>query len=234
MSNNACAIRENERKNLEKTVDSRGRKRFSEWYREGVEALRDRRQGAVPHRFTENPQANGLSVKIATQAHNDPLEILSKRDLITLLRRQERRFDDVDLAQWQAGIVARLKVLRARASEGKFLEEASEFARWVVSSGLFRLFLGQERDAMERVRQDVLWACESAWNNKPLGVLAADAAAVGEKVDRLCSLFSRAASVPSLPQDAERTGASDGGVLTLTLTKVQTSAHTHARGRRGR
>src|ERR1035437_819626 len=65
----------------------------------------------------------------------DSLQCLSKRELIRLLRLHERRFDEADLRHWCGGITARVKVLRARAREGKCVEEASEFARWVVSSG---------------------------------------------------------------------------------------------------
>jgi hypothetical protein len=115
----------------------------------------------------------------------DSLQVLSKRELICLLRQQERRFDTADLAQWCAGITLRLNCLRKRAREGKCVEEASEFARWLVSSGLTKLFEGTGKRAISTLIADTLYDCECHWKNEPRGpwVAQSELEALNAKLD---------------------------------------------------
>ena len=96
----------------------------------------------------------------------DALRVLSKRQLINLLCRRECRFDDADLAVLCAFLLSHLKRLQARAREAKGIEEASEFARWVVASGLAKLV-----DGSARVRSGN-WLWTHSWTAIALGGMA--------------------------------------------------------------
>ena len=128
------------------------------------------------------------------RTHN--LECLSKSQLIALLCVREVRFDEFDLAELQRSTMARLKILNARAREGKCVDEASEFARWLVQGGLMKLFFGPGRREVESLRKDILWACENAWKNSPLGPALDDVQSTHEKMDRLLCVFAKVAQKP--------------------------------------
>jgi hypothetical protein len=91
------------------------------------------------------PAANGFHGSPKSESNQLPTDsynVLSKRELINLLRRKPSCFDDVDLLCLTSSITRRLETLRARAREGNWVEEASEFARWLLSSGLIKLLEG--------------------------------------------------------------------------------------------
>jgi len=126
--------------------------------------------------------------------HN--LECLSKRQLIALLCHREVRFDELDLSQWQRAIMSRMKILNARAREGKCVDEASEFARWIVQGGFLKLFHGPARMDMQTLQSDTLWACENAWKNSALGPAMVDVQSTQEKMDKLLCVFAKVAQKP--------------------------------------
>jgi hypothetical protein len=51
--------------------------------------------------------------------------------------------------------------LRACAREGQCVEEASEFARWLASSGLVKLFEGSDKVAVNQLIADMICRCWS-------------------------------------------------------------------------
>jgi hypothetical protein len=122
-------------------------------------------------------------------------EKLTKADLIALLHREPRVFDDVDLHFLYRSTLDRLKVLGARAREGKCVDETSEFSRWVKSSGLTKLFerypaSGQLEVSAEKVRtlaQKVLFDCECYFNKVPRGpwVELSELESINQKLDRI-------------------------------------------------
>jgi hypothetical protein len=122
----------------------------------------------------------------------DSLNVLSKQDLIILVRRREVHMDEGDVGILLRSTVERLQLLRARVREGKCIDEASEFARWVVNSGLYKVFQGKDASELERLRQDVLQDCADAWNNRGQGpwVAKSELEAVNSKLDNLANLVS--------------------------------------------
>src|ERR1041385_5335322 len=100
----------------------------------------DARQGrqhssslSVVSHGTPESQSGGSGMLDAKQ-----LRVLSKENLITLLCRKAIEFDDADLEVLRVATLQRLKTLRARAREGKMVDEASEFVRWLSSSGVLK------------------------------------------------------------------------------------------------
>lgn len=143
----------------------------------------------------------------------DSLQVLSKRELIALVRLREIQFDEADLRSTCAAIMQRLKLLNARAREDKDVMQASEFARWVLQAGFHKLFHGQGRAAFEALQSDTIWACECAWKKSPLGPATEDVESTKEKLDKLLCVFSKAVQQPEalrLLQDASKSGLEKG------------------------
>jgi hypothetical protein len=125
----------------------------------------------------------------------DGLCLLSKRELITLLLLKPCAFDEVDLRLLTLSMVQRLKILRARAREGKCVDEASEFARWLTASGLLKLCQGQDKVEVRKLVQDTLWDCECHWRNQGQGpwIAKSELEAVNAKLDNLVALVASVA-----------------------------------------
>ena len=136
--------------------------------------------------------SHGSQESESNQMPYDSLQALSKRDLITLLRRKPCRFDDADLRCFTLATIQRLQVLRRRAREGKSVEEASEFARYVVASGLLKLCEGQAKVEVRSLAQDTLYDCDQFWRNQGQGpwVAKSELEAVNAKLDNLAGLVA--------------------------------------------
>jgi hypothetical protein len=140
-------------------------------------------------------------------------EALTKRDLVALLRRQPRQFDDADLHFLYQRTLERLEILDARAREGKCLDEASEFARWVLASGLLDLFklypakppLEVSEAKLKALVTEITFDCEAAWKNDPRGpwVEKSELESINQKLDRL------AAQMAYLSQQKQQNSASN-------------------------
>ena len=139
---------------------------------------------------------------------------LSKRELIALLCRKPVVFDDADLHQLYSATVARLKLLDCRAREGKSLQEASEFARWCLSSGLLSLFrlngspppLQVSASLIESQIQGLLFSCECAWNKDPRGpsLDKSELESINSHLARLSVQVARMAGEPTISIVNER------------------------------
>ena len=138
--------------------------------------------------------SHGYQESESNQMPYDSLQALSKRELITLVHRRACRFDDADLEVLRASLVSRLQILLARVRESKSVEEASEFARWVMNSGLPKLFTGDSARDLEKLRKDVLWECECAWKHSGRGpwVAKSELEAVNERLENLAGMLTRA------------------------------------------
>ena len=113
--------------------------------------------------------------------------------------------------------VSRLRRLDARAREGKFVDEASEFARWVKFSGLLLVFKAFEAPPplevspkeVELLITEILFDCEAHWKNEPRGpwVEKSELESINHKLDLVASQLSKlspsvtetATAVPILP-----------------------------------
>lgn len=167
-----------------------------------------RDKGATPQRQWPRRNTNPDPARelCFDMSNGDGLEALSKRELLTLLRRQPCGFDDSDLAVLADSIMSRLKALRARAREGKCVDEASEFARWVRSSGLLKLCHSTSaRGELEKLVGDTLWDCELFWRNQGQGpwVAKSELEAVNAKLDNLASLVSNLVQRGNSPPNTE-------------------------------
>jgi hypothetical protein len=138
------------------------------------------------------PDSQGFQESESNQLPTDSFNALSKRELINFLRRKPCHFDDVDLGVLGHSTIHRLKVLRARAREGKCVEEASEFARWVVQAGLLKLLGGKVKGAVQKLASDTLFDCECHWRNQGQGpwVAKSELEAVNAKLDNLAGLVA--------------------------------------------
>ena len=97
--------------------------------------------------------------------------------------------------------VSRLRRLDARAREGKFVDEASEFARWVKFSGLLWVFtafqapppLEVSPKEVERLITEILFDCEAHWKNEPRGpwVEKSELESINHKLDLVASQLSK-------------------------------------------
>jgi hypothetical protein len=97
--------------------------------------------------------------------------------------------------------VSRLRRLDARAREGKFVDEASEFARWVKFSGLLLVFKAFEAPPplevspkeVERLITEILFDCEAHWKNEPRGpwVEKSELESINHKLDLVASQLSK-------------------------------------------
>jgi hypothetical protein len=142
------------------------------------------------------PAANGFHGSPKSESNQLPTDsynVLSKRELINLLRRKPSCFDDVDLLCLTSSITRRLETLRARAREGNWVEEASEFARWLLSSGLMKLLEGKGRAAVQKLANDTLYDCDCFWRNQGQGpwVAKSELETVNAKLDNLAGLVAR-------------------------------------------
>lgn len=139
------------------------------------------------------PDSYGTPESERLEMPSDSLRVLSKRELIALVRRRQFRLTDVDRQLLLSKTVQRLEVLRARVRERKHIDEASEFARWVLSSGLSRVLAGPDAHPMERLRQGVLYDCAEAWNNRGQGpwVAKSELEALNAKVDNLAQMLTQ-------------------------------------------
>jgi hypothetical protein len=109
----------------------------------------------------------------------------------------------------------RLRRLDARAREGKSVDEASEFARWVQFSGLMHLFkmwaapepLKVSAEEIQQLINDVKYDCELHWKNSSRGpwVPLSELEAISQKLDRI------AAKVATLSPPGTATVSADEG-----------------------
>lgn len=162
------------------------------------------------------PRANGShgtqGSESATMLYDsEPLEVLSKRDLIALLRQRPATLDEGDIRLLRQAIFARLSTLSRRVREGQFVMEASEFARWLDSSGLSRVASFGSPKAEGEFRQQirgVLRDCERAWKGTQVKgwVERSEIEAVNQKLDNLSSLVERALSSFPGPKQEGRPG----------------------------
>jgi len=122
----------------------------------------------------------------------DSLSVLSKRELIILLRLKQCHFDLGDLAALRQHTLSELRTWLRRARQRVCVQEASEFARWVMSSGLSKLLDGPGGSELERTRRDVLSECEEAWRREGAGawVGKSDIDVLTAKLDRLTSVVA--------------------------------------------
>jgi hypothetical protein len=81
----------------------------------------------------------------------DPMSNLSHDDYLNRLWRET---------------MTRLTILATRVHEGKFLQEASEFARWLRMSGMFELFAGQNKEHLYKQVENIIYECGEHWNNR--------------------------------------------------------------------
>jgi len=89
--------------------------------------------------------------------------------------------------------VARLRRLDARAREGKSVDEANDFARWVRMSGLLWVFeafkaappLEVSADAVRALLTEIACDCEAHWKNEPRGpwVEKSELESINQKLD---------------------------------------------------
>jgi len=170
-------------------TDALGQDSLKKWHRPRVAESAD----ANPECAVHWPPVRFVGSESITMP--DPFSVLSKRDLITLLRRRECRFDDVNLEQLRLATLTYLESWRSRARESKSVLEASDFARWVLSSGLAKLFRDKGAAEVEKVRKDVLWACECAWKNQGGGgsVALSEVEAINAKLDGLSAAVAELA-----------------------------------------
>lgn len=97
----------------------------------------------------------------------------------------------------------RLETLDKRAREGKQVDEASEFARWLRFSGLRHVFNsvdGAPWREIDRLAGQVLDDCEAFWKREPQGpwVSLSELEAVNHKLDLIAA---RLASTESAPKE---------------------------------
>ena len=95
----------------------------------------------------------------------------------------------------------RLETLGKRAREGKCVDEASEFARWLSFSGLIPLFkayaapdpLEVSHTKLERLIGDVLFECEQHWKRNPRGpwVSKSELESINQKLDLLAGRLAQ-------------------------------------------
>jgi hypothetical protein len=126
---------------------------------------------------------------------------LSRPELVALLCRRPVSLDDVDVQVLLNATLARLRVLRMRARQGNSVLEASEFARWVVASGLLKVFAleaGQGVADVQGLLSETSADCEDAWGGRKPWVGLSDLEAVNEKLERLLSMAAKPAN--RLPQ----------------------------------
>src|ERR1017187_3108228 len=128
----------------------------------------------------------------SNQMPTDSLNTLSKRELINLLRRLPCSFDDVDLLILRGAAMRQLTIFRSRAREGKCVEEASTFARWVLSSGLLKLFPAQASRDGQKLANDVIFDADCHWRHQGQGpwVAKSELEAVNAKLDNLAGLVA--------------------------------------------
>lgn len=97
--------------------------------------------------------------------------------------------------------MARLERLHKRVCEGKHVDEASEFARWLRFSGLldiFRMFkagepLEVDATKVEKLITDTLFECEQFWKRNPRGpyVALSELESINHKLDLLAGRIAQ-------------------------------------------
>lgn len=157
-----------------------------------------------PSEISGCPRANGSHGTQGSESakmlyDSEPLEVLSKRDLIALLRQRPATLDEGDIRILRQAIFARLSTLSRRVREGQFVMEASEFARWLSSSGLVRVACVGAPKADAEFREQirgVLRDCERAWKGTQVKgwVERSEIEAVNQKLDNLSALVERVLS----------------------------------------
>jgi hypothetical protein len=105
--------------------------------------------------------------------------------------------------------VRRLEDLLRRAREGKHVQEASEFARWLRMSGLIKLFqfnpaqghLTVDCKVVEKLIGDILSECEDQWRsrNADAKYAASDIAEISRKLDIIAAQVAKFSPGSSLP-----------------------------------
>lgn len=100
----------------------------------------------------------------------------------------------------------RLHTLFCRVCEGKCVDEASEFARWVRYCGILNFLRPFESSgslpvtvaALEKLCGEITWECEQFWKRNPRGpwVSLSELEAINAKLDRLAFQFAQFAPPP--------------------------------------
>jgi hypothetical protein len=139
----------------------------------------------------------------------ESLKVLSKGELIRLLCLKPRTFDETDLHFFWRSVKARLETLDKRVREGKEVEEASDFARWVQWSGLVKLFesfpqgepFAVSAAEILRLVGEVLFDCEMWWKKNPRGpwVAKSELEAVNHKLDLIAGQLAFQHSILAPP-----------------------------------
>jgi len=101
----------------------------------------------------------------------------------------------------------RLELLDKRAREGKQVDEASEFARWVRFSGLryvFEAFDESSWRTLDKLVVQTLDDCAAYWKREPQGpwVSLSELEAVNQKLDRIAGELLRQRN--NIPNNAPR------------------------------
>jgi len=192
-----------------KRIDSNGTRG------EGGESREDAREcpqhsssGSLDFHGNQKPQSNCDSVRLPELFIGEGekrYQCLCKRDLIRLLCRQVPAFDRSDLQVLASFALQRLRTLQQRAREGKCVEEASEFARWLLESGVLKLLTTFAREAGEELAglmRDTVWDCEEQWRGKggKPWVAKSEVEAINAKLDALFSLAARKTKIVELPE----------------------------------
>ncbi len=74
----------------------------------------------------------------------------------TVLRVQPNETPDLNLSRLYAETMNRLSTLRRRVQEGRDVMAASEFARWLIFSGMVELFKAHSQDGFHKVDGSLL------------------------------------------------------------------------------
>jgi hypothetical protein len=100
----------------------------------------------------------------------------------------------------------RLHTLFCRVCEGKCVDEASEFSRWVRYCGVLTVLepfessgaLAVSVAALRKLCGDITWECEQFWKKNPRGpwVSLSELESINAKLDRLAFQFAQFAPSP--------------------------------------
>jgi len=160
------------------------------------------------------------------------LKVLSKTELITLLCRRQRVFDDFDLHKLWEETKLELLACQQRAREGVFVDEASGFARWVQFSGLLDLFkvypqtgiLEVSEPVLRTLVTDVLFECDCFWKKEGGGpwVARSEVEKLNHKLDVVMAQLGRVLASPetSVTRDEAAAASEVAGSLPPALRVI--------------
>jgi len=153
-----------------------------------------------------NNSTNGATEKVASSQSGPSTRQASESVAPeTLLGVQEsKRYDSMEPYKvhwlWKE-THARLERLYKRVCEGKFVDEASEFARWLRFTGLLEIFhkyaapepLEVSAVKIEKLITDTLFECEQFWKRNPRGpyVALSELEAINHKLDLLAGRIAQ-------------------------------------------